>query len=447
MDNQPTAQILAFPRPNGPARTGKQHASADLQKRFRDGRGVDKDVFEHLARRVHDAIGLLRQRYGERSGALRRAFGENFLKQKKRFSLAPEEKPKHVCQNPGNWLYVLEGLARELGVDPDEFLLDVFTGSALLPGRTSSDHSRASWFAAYLELIEEMTASLAAEADFTSVCQYLFDSALMIDGGDLIVIEHQSGTPFIDERLTYWPAILNQLPHALGLNFEAHYDYPEAEIEPADLVKLISDSGSSQELPVDVTYSVESGVRTGLAFTIDAQTEMPALALFEWRLAELSILNKDDEVVFSETMPWELDEKITVGSARGHGRLMPGTIRFSFPGSEQFEAIATRHIVFPEIWSDDEVNAMWDPGFYFDRVEGFPTSSPGRTVAAAIERNLQYAAREGEVDKRLDTIMRRQIRSLSDLISRHRSRDEATIEAARSSLLSEWREKTGEENS
>lgn len=447
MDNQPTAQILPFPRTSGPSRTGKQHASADLQKRFRDGRGVDKDVFEHLAHRVHDAIDLLRQRYGERSGALRRAFGENFLKQKKRFSLAPEEKPKHVCQNPGNWLYVLEGLARELAIEPDEFILDVFTGSALLPGRTSSDHSKASWFAAYIELIDEMTVSLAAEAEFASVCQYLFDSALMVDSGDLIVIENPGSTPFIDERLSYLPAVLNQLPHALGLNFEAHNDYPDAEIEVAYLEKLIADSGSSQELPSDVSYSIESGVRTGLAFTIDAQTEMPALALFEWRVAELSVLNQDGEVVFSAPMPWELDEKITVGSARGHGRLMPGTIRFSFPGSEQFEAIATRHIVFHEIWMDEEAIEMWDPGGYVDSVDDFPTSSPGRTVAAAMERNLQYAAREGEVDKRLDTILRRQIISLSDLITKHRSRDEATIEAARSSLLSEWREKTGEENS
>ena len=441
MENQTSAQIFSFPERGHTQRTGKQHASAVLQKQFRDGRGVDMEVFVHLARRVHFATDLLRQRYGERSGALRRAFGENFLKQKKRFSLAPEEKPRQICKNPGNWLFVLEGLAKELDEDRDEFILEAFTGSALLPGRTSTDHSKSAWFAAFLELMEEMTASLAGEADFASVCQYLFDSALMVEGDELIVTEHQGGAPFIDERLTYLPAVLTQLPYALGLNFQAHYSYPEVEIEAADLVTLLEQSGSTQELPSDYTYCVESGVRTGMAFTIDARTEKPALALFEWRVANLTVMDEEGKLVFSGKVSPEIDEKIAGDVISPLGRLMPGAIRFSFSGSAQFEAIATRHIVYPEIYSDEEANDMWDPGANVDRVSDYPTRSPGRTVAAAVERNLQYAASEGEIEKRLDTILRRQIRTLSDLISSHRSRHAATIEAARSSLLSEWRGK------
>jgi hypothetical protein len=290
-----------------------------------------------------------------------------------------------------------------------------------------------------------MTVSLNGEADFVAVCQYLFDSALIMEGGELIVVEHQCITPFIDERLTYLPSVLSQLPHALGLNFQAHYEYPSVGIEADVLARLLTQSGSDQELPSDFSCEVKSGVRTGIAYTIDARTGKPALALFEWRVAELSIMDGNDEVMFSGTVPPELDDQMAEGAVSAHGRLMPGTLRFSFPGSEQFEAIATRHIVFPDIFLEEEANEMWDPGGYVDSVSDYPTMSPGRTVAAALERNLQYAAREGETDKRLDTILRGQIKSLHDLISSHRARHEATIDVARSSLIAEWRALEGKE--
>ena len=71
----------------------------------------------HLGREVHRLVQEVKQARGERSGSLLKAFGENLLKQKRRFAVAQGADASAICQNPGNWLQVLEGLAEALGRD------------------------------------------------------------------------------------------------------------------------------------------------------------------------------------------------------------------------------------------------------------------------------------------------------------------------------------------
>ena len=112
-------------------------------------------------------------------------------------------------------------------------------------------------------------------------------------------------------------------------------------------------------------------------------------------------------------------------------------MRFRFLGTPGFEALAASLIVFPEVWADFSGYQTWDPGGYVDTVEDCPTSAPGRTVAAVIERNLLYTAPD-HIDRRIDTLLLAQLTQLQNLVDAHRAKAKQPAEAAKRALLDEW---------
>lgn len=422
---------------NRTALAGRARSSALLQARFMAGHGVENGVYEHLARRVHTSVAEIQSRQGPRSGALARAFGENFLKQKKRFCLASGEKAGVLCQNPGNWLQVLNGLALELGEEPADFILDAFTGSALLPGRTATGYDQESWLIAFERLIQDMTSALARTGDLASTCRYLFDSALAEHGGVLTPIEHQAESAFVDDRFEYDCSILGQIPYVLGLNYRAEY-HPGLDLADPNVRELAIDFWPEEELPSTGLVEVESGVRTGLAYAVDMASGKPALALFEWRVGTLSVSAPHTEANSSKAMSGDCDLLLYGEEATKTGRLAHGSIRFGFVGSDRFRELAGQQILFPDIWVDDAENELWDPGGYLDKAMDYPTNSPARTVAAAVERNLLYAGPEGQKERRLDTILGTRLQSLEALITIERTKQNSILENALASLSAEW---------
>ena len=112
-------------------------------------------------------------------------------------------------------------------------------------------------------------------------------------------------------------------------------------------------------------------------------------------------------------------------------------MQFSFLGSEQFDRLAATPLVYPDIWADEATPEVWDPAGYIEHGE-FPTSSPGRTVAAVVERNLLHAAEEAEKARRLDRLLLAQIQQMNALVEDHRARLQQVVGDAVAALFSEW---------
>jgi hypothetical protein len=426
--------VIPFPRAARSNRiSGSAEAAASIRAEFRQLGRAQRETFAHLARHTFGLVEELKATFGERSGKMQRAFGE-LLKQKQRFILTEDAEPHVLCQNPGNWMQVLRGLAIELGRNPDRALLEAFRGTSLMPTREAHDATREQWLGSFRHLMERLTSHLAANHDFPALTTYMADSGLLVENGQLEVCETQSDAIGIEADGLYTPAVLSGLPHVMGLNYRSRLEVT-FEAEDGSLLDIIKAAGLDVSIANEETgATLRGGTRTGLAFVLDAATGVMTIALAEWEVLEL---------VFDHQTEHERPVAVfrnyqQLGFAPGAATMLPpNSVRFSMRGAPDFDAIAASHIIFPEIWLDRPDFAVWDPGSYVTTVEDFPSEAPARTVAAVIERNLVYATDE-HLSQRIDRILLSQLEKLDRLVRSHREAAVAPARRAQRPLLQEW---------
>jgi hypothetical protein len=412
--------------------SGSADAANALRARFRAGGRAQHETFIHLARQTFILVEELKEKFGERSGRMQLVFG-NLLKQKKRFILAENEQPGVLCQNPANWELVLRGLAGALDRNADLLLLDVFRGSALLPGQLASGYRREQWLAKFQEMVVRMGDRLSAAADFAAISTYLADSGLVVEDGRLELLETQDGSVSIDEHCSYNPFVLSGMPHVLGLNFRTRVEQSYGCLN-VDLAAVLERSGLDAAVAREETIAMlRVGTRSGLAWALGPRG-CAEIAFIDWEVAEL-VFRQGDADEWAEPIFLSYEE---LGIAGDYTALPPpNSIQFHFVGSPGFDEAASAHIVFPERWADSPGYDLWDPGGYVDTVEQYPTDAPARTVGAVIERNLLYAAPD-RLSDRIDMLLVKQLEGLKTLVDAHRSSANATIQTARAALLAEW---------
>lgn len=449
-------KIVPFPERPGIA---ARRRAEQLSELFRAAGRGQPDVFANLSREVERLVAETKSRKGEKSGAMQRAFGENHVRMKGRFCAKGGVAPDKICKTPQTWLEILAGFADVLERDRSLTISNALE-EAMADRRPASRFGQDAWLADFEELLESMSARLASVADLPAISDDIARSGLYLDGDKLGASEWPAETG-IEPGGLYNPGILGLIPHVLGLNYEPIADadfHLEEATSDAPVWEMLASNGVQTDALVDVSFvNAIEGIRTGLAFAVRADTGLPELAILEWHVASIRLLDENGlllrELPAGSKYPlpttfnaspgacWEPEE----GEQRNRPQYWePNSLRFhfrepsAFGGTSAFERMAASLIVRPWVYGDpDEHGPLFGPEPHL--VEDYPLSCPRHTVAGAVEGNLQYSDELGRPEERIDRQLVGQIHRILGLVTDFRRAGDARLQAARTALLSEWR--------
>lgn len=431
----------------------RYYAAAHLRKRFIDGGKAQTIAFERLSQIVEQYVAAAKERGGERSGAMGRAFGDELVRMKGRFTACNGTPPRQIYRTPDAWIRVISGFAEEMGENID--LAHIKALEVALASRDEATSAPVHWLDEVSSLVVQMGERLKNEADMVSLTDYVSRSGLFRENEQISVGEWPMSTSgFIDGDL-YNPIVLGLVPHVFGINFrpvgEFEFDVPASEAEwdqhfPEFM--LLEPRLKAQAAGI-MTFA---GVRTGACYAIDAARGEPAFALLEWHHAEISLVDHSGEVIASAPTSAEFaDAREDMAHMYGPGtdnrsdavgkpsNWMPGSLRFHFVGSPGFGRMVQSLIVRPWVFTDKIEDSFWAP----DPTEAdeTPVTAPRHTVAAAIEGNLLYADAAGVKALRLDELLAQQIINIDREVRDFRFARDATRATQREALIAEWQRK------
>ena len=424
--------------------------AARLKKAFRDQGKTQLSAFQHLSQTVEDMTVAAKAKFGERSGVLKRGFGEDLVRMKQRFTARQGVPPANIYRTPSAWIRVIEGLATELGQSPDAVLSEALEAAfAPISGATGKD--RGTWLDELSVLLASLTENLRAEENLEEIGDYIARSGLMLRGQNVIVGEWPSSDIGFVSGEAYNPDTLGLVPHVLGLNYfpfsDQTWDVPSDEdcvLREFPEIDTISD----HTLSAARAARLSEGTRTGMALALNAKTGLAEIALIEWQHADVSLQDGDGVVLASFHTDADVSDLRVIPSHNGlssdHAAeafkrpvsWLPNSVRFYFPDSAGFARLAASLIVRPWIWTDPAEHDFWCPDP--TDAEDAPVVAPRHSVAAAIEGNLLYAAGTGKIDLRLDRQMTSEIKRVVSAVEGFRSTHEVKRRASRELLLTEW---------
>lgn len=418
-----------------------------LRTRFIAGGKNQIEVFARLSVSVERLTKDLKKRYGNRSGKMTRVFGESYIRVVQRFTASNGVPPKQLYRTPEAWLSIIEGFATETSQRPETLLVQTLE-DALYGRKDSNDGSAASWLEELLTLAEAMTTRLSNEVDLRPVADYVAGSGLYVEDGEIRVGEWPEDAVGHIEDQPFHAHVLGLVPHVLGLNY-----IPVARAQMAVSTDAAAEILSFSTVAKDVlakasSITVTAGIRTVAAITVHADTGLPSFALAECHASHVCLTDDmDHEVATIET--WADVRPFAAATTRWLTEVhdasevaplpenwMPNSVRFHFPGSSGFERVAKSCIVRPWIWTDIDEAQFWCAGF--DEIDEYPVGAPIHTVAAAIESNLLYADAAGRGEDRLDRLLLREMRRISDAVEKFRASHDVRRRSHRQALMSEW---------
>lgn len=432
--------------PNVPGSLVRREANK-LRQRFIEGGRAQRLNFEHLSRHIEQLVEQAKA-HGERSGAMKRAFGEGLVPVKGRFTAKNGVPPQQLYQTPAAWLTVLKGLAVELDMDPDRALIEAFEGSALCSTGTPHDVSRASWLSELYGLLSPLADRLNAETDLLALSRYVADAGLYLEDGHIAVYEWPGLSSGFDEGVPYSTSAISLVPHIFSVNFNLiAYDWSNPD-DPNDLARLDSYGITEKLLPSEharvASFDARQAIRIGVAMAVKKDEVRADLALLEWHVAEVELFDENGCSIRKLALdidtqlpgringqPGDFSEPADETAASLPSHWLSNSVRIHFPGSTGFERLAAAPAVEP--WS---LEAIWNPGA--SDGETFPLACPGHTTAGIIEGNLLYADSQGQLEERIDVLLLADIKRVTDAVERFRSANRHVRDAARSNLLAEW---------
>lgn len=433
--------------------TIRYYAAAQLKKRFLEGGKSQTLVFERLSQIVERYVASVKERGGERSGGMLRAFGEELVRMKGRFTARDGIPPSQIYRTPDAWIRVISGLAKELDENVDIALIKALEIAFATSDEGAAEHMH--WLDELAILTSRMAEQLNNKGDLVNLTDYAARSGLMIEDGEIVVGEwpwNISG--FIDGEI-YDPDVLGFVPQVWGINYRPVW---ETQLDPPS-----SDSEWHVQFPefdaVDrqvkakaAAIAAFAGVRTGATFTIDDTKAECGFAFIEWHHSEISLIDESGEVIKCVPTQAEFEDMReeysgthlpgTEGRLQAIGKpsnWIPCSLRFHFVGSPGFARIAQSLIVEPWIYVDRLEGDFWAP-LPQDTVDT-PVTAPRHTVAAAIEGNLLYGDASERGDLRLDRLLARKIEQISSKIEGFRFANEAKRTIRREALFAEWEQK------
>ena len=411
------------------------------------------EVFANLSRHVERLVAETKDRNGEKSGAMQRAFGDDLVRQKGRYCAKDGTPPGTLCKTPGNWIRVLRGFAVELGRDEHALLSEILEDCMAAP-RPVTGFGQDAWLADLDDLLEPMVERLASEANLPAILDDIARSGLWLEDGKIVVSEWPRD-PGIEPAGLYNPEIVGLIPHVWGLNYSPitapSFDMAEVP-DGTPLWEMLKANGfAPADLENVATIDAVEATRTGIAFAVRSDTGEPELAFMEWQIAFLLLKGADGSVlsrhlansgyplpatmsgsVMAMTEP--TDEDFRTRPVHWN----PNSLRLHFRGTSGFDRMAASLIVKPWIWSDpDELDFLYatDP----DELALYPLACPPHTVAGAIESNLRYADELGHPGQRLDRLLASEIHRVRDLVTQYRQAGEPRRQATREALLADWK--------
>lgn len=425
-----------------------------LRAQFEEGGRAQRETFEHLSRRVEMLVQTAKKQ-GERSGAMRRAFGDELVRVKGRFTAKDGNPPRQLYLTPASWLRVLEGFAAELGEDPSQIIVDALAESPMTGGTPVNDLSRRSWLDELYSLLGPMADKLGAETDMAALAVYVADAGLYLENGEVVESEFPSGVSGFMDGGVYNPDALGLIPHVFSLNFELITDF-HGEPDPAQLQQLLEDYEladlvSAADFARTIRFSMQQGVRMGIGLAVKIGEVRADAVLLEWQVSGLQLIDAEGNII--TMLPINIDSELpgminanpgdwAEASPETAKRLpanwLANSLRIHFPGSAGFERIATAPIVKPWVWGDfEELEIVWNPGIEHSQDE-HPIVCPVHTTAGVIEGNLLYSEQAGQPDERIDRRLSADLKRIKDAVDAYRNRSRHIREAARVSLLADW---------
>ena len=432
------------------ARRAKQ-----LSELFLNKGKAQLSTFNHLSIELEKLAQELRKD-GPRSGAMQRAFGDDYSRMSGRFLARKGIAPKTVYRTPATWLTVIRGFARELDRDAEQLIVELLTSSPLLDREGETPSGDMTWLEALEEILVPMTKHLTLTVDLVEIFEFIARTGLYLDGENLAVSEYPLGEVGIKSSNPYNPSILNLLPHVSGINYRPITRHQLA-ISPEDFEETIRDLAPnywrpSPDLGKVAILGVEEGIRTGVALVMRKNSLKIELALFQWQLANLNFCDANGDRIAA--IPMDVDPNLPPNFNASPGDWneappedcyqkptdwLPNSVRFHFLDDSDFDHIASELVVRPWAYVDPDLqDPFWSPAHYASDPDEYPTRCPFFTTAGAIEGNLLYAELDEGLDGRLDTLLRRDIERIAKLVNAFRKKGEGIEQAARQRLLEQW---------
>lgn len=432
-----------------PIRPGVRYASNDLMsrhaerlvQRFKDGGKRQPIVFTRLSVFLEELEIEVKETYGQRSGKLSQAYGDQYMSMKSRFSAKGGVPPKQLYSTPIAWLEILKGFARELGRNDQ-----VLTAAALERAFNVSDAAVTVAPGDYAEvfvLLDALKEQLVKSVDLIPINEYVTRSGLYLHDGAIQISEWPWEDAGLIDGMIYGESALDFLPRVFGLNAVtvAEVDLARSELDDAEYSFL---AHLQPEVPADGSLELREARLVGLALVIDASSGQPDLALLEWDRAVATIKDVRGDVMLSVSVrspvgrPAELGEGFT---GLGDGRRSPedwhpAGVRAYLKGAAGFNRLLRSTLVRPWIWTDLN-SEVWRPTPDED-FDTYPVSAPAHTVAAFIEGNLLYADAAARPDERIDRRLMASASEIEALLKSYREQGEVIRRPHRDALLSEW---------
>lgn len=438
----------------------RHHASlrrlraTQLKEAFLARGKMQPEILARLSCTVEKLCLEAKTRFGPRSGAMQRAFGDDLVRMKSRFTARGGEAPAQIYQTPEAWLRVIVGFASVLDQDPEGAIVSALE-DALSHARPMVPAGPAHWLEEFQALVGHMIERLRSEDDLMEIADYVARSGLMLIDGEVSVTEWPFDHIGYSADELYNTSIIGLVPHVLGVNYVPVTSVSHAMDDFRDeLVSDIPELGylDSAKLAASTGFSFNEGIRTGVAAVVYAHSREMELAILEWHHADVTLTGADGVIATIETdanlhelaggdVPPE-DRSGWIGTPASFDAFrrpeawVANTVRFHFPGSAGFERLASSLLVRPWNYVDPAGHYLWTPAP--EDAESCPVASPRHSVAAAIEGNLLYADVEGRPDHRLDRLLLAEIRRVSTIVQRFRTENEARRLASREVLLAQW---------
>ena len=364
-----------------------------------------------------------KERFGPRSGAMQRAFGEELVRMKGRFTARDGVPPTQIYQTPEAWLRVINGFATVLGRDPDSEIVSALEDALSDEASAATQGRPAGWLDELFALVGPMVDRLRGEADLVELADYVARSVLILGDDGVSVSEWPFDQVGHSQDELYLPHFIGLVPHAFGLNYVpvtsrgfAMADFRDTLF--SDITELALVDPAILASTTDFTFN--EGIRTGIALVVHADSRQLEAALVEWHHADVALVNADGKVIATRETGADLHELVggevlkvdragwigtpdSFGAFRKPGGWVANTVRFHFPGSKGFEQLASSLIVRPWIWSDPAEHDFWALGP--EDADACPVISARHSVAGAIEGNLLYADAHGQPQHRLDRLL------------------------------------------
>lgn len=439
-----------------PHRSLRRMQAERLKEAFLARGKAQPDILARLSCTVERLNDEAKERYGPRSGAMQRAFGEELVRMKGRFTARGGVPPVQIYQTPEAWLRVINGLSTVLGRDPDSEVISALE-DALSHARSAPQDRPPGWLDELLALVGPMIERLSAEVDLVEIADYIARYGLMLSDDEVSVSEWPFDHVGHSQDELYVSDFIALVPHVFGINYvpvtsQSHAMADFREELAIDIPELRWTDPTILTETTQFTFS--EGIRTGAAVVVHAQSRQLEFALVETHHADVTITDARGKVIATIKTGVDLHELIGGGEVQEMDRAawigtpesynvfrkpegwVANSARFHFPGSAGFERLASSLIVRPSIWSDPAEYDFWAPGP--EDAENCPVTSPRHTVAGAIEGNLLYADAQGKRQYRLDRLLLAEIRRVSTVVHRFRTAHETRRLANREALLAQW---------